>query len=187
MFQLGTVDVVVGAVLVLLGLSLVPVLHRTVVSRNPAVNLRLGSADRAGEMLAGQVSVGLTDGVSGRHGVVGQLVILRNGAYQVGGRLPVGQLLTQERVEHRAGGVQGLQFILDVQGVEHIRGVVHRQMGTVGIVGRIPLGPGGDDVGIMLLVVLGQAVGGGLSRGRLQVVQVAVHLLVIGQALTHMV
>ena len=55
-------------------------------------------------------------------------------------------------------------------------------MGAVGVVGRIPLRPCSDNVRIALLVMLGQTVGGGLSRRGL-----AVHLLVIRQALPHMV
>ena len=46
---------------------------------------------------------------------------------------------------------------------------------------------GGDDVGIALYVVLGEAVGGGFGRRGLQVVQVAVLLLIVAQALAHVV
>ena len=44
-----------------------------------------------------------------------------------------------------------------------------------------------DDVGVLLLVVLGEAVCGGLGGRRLEVVQVAVLLLVVGEALAHVV
>src|SRR5699024_221950 len=116
----------------------------------------------------------------GGHGVVGELEVLRDLPHQVGRGLPVRQLLAQERVEHGAGGVQGLQVVLDGQGLEDVVGVAHRQVGGIGVVGGVAgvLG-GGDDVGIELHVVLGQPVGGGLGGGGLQVVEVAVHLLVI--------
>ena len=80
--------------------------------------------------------------------------------------LPVRQLLAQEGVEHRAGGVQGLQVVLDGQGLEDVVGVAHRQVRGVGVVGGVTgLLGGGDDVGIQLHVVLGQPVGGGLGGG----------------------
>ena len=60
-------------------------------------------------------------------------------------------------------------------------------MGTVGIVRCLALCAGRDDFRIARLVMLGQTVGGGFSRGCLQVVQVAVHLLVIRQPLPHVV
>ena len=59
-------------------------------------------------------------------------------------------------------------------------------MAGVGVVGGAVL-VGGDDVGIVLLVVLGEAVGGGLGRGGLQIVQVAVLLLIVAETLPHVV
>ena len=111
-------DIIIGTVLVLLGLSFIPVLDRTVVARNPAVYLCLLPADRTGEMLSDQVPMALADGLGRRHGIVRQLVILSNSTDQVGSRLPVRQLLSQERVEHGAGRIKGLQFILDIQGIK---------------------------------------------------------------------
>ena len=58
-------DIIVGAVLVLLGLSFIPVLDRTVVSGYPAVYLCLLPADRTGKMLANQVPMALADGIGG--------------------------------------------------------------------------------------------------------------------------
>ena len=78
-----------------------------------------------------------TDGVGGGHGVVGELEILRDLPHQIGSRLPVRQLLTQKGVEHSAGGVQGLQVILDGQGLEDVVGVAHRQVGGVGVIRRV--------------------------------------------------
>ena len=53
-------------------------------------------------MLSGQISVILADGVGGGDGVIRQLVVVRDGLYQLGRRLPVRQLLAQKRVEHRS-------------------------------------------------------------------------------------
>ena len=44
-----------------------------------------------------------------------------------------------------------------------------------------------NDIGIELLVVLCKAIGGGLGRRRLQIVKVSILLLIVAQALAHMV
>ena len=59
-FQLGMGNIIEGTVLVLLCLAIVPVLYRTVVSGDTAVNLGLLSTFRAGEMLAADVAMLLT-------------------------------------------------------------------------------------------------------------------------------
>ena len=139
-------------------------------------------------MLAGDVAVVLADGVGGGHGVVGQLKVFRDLPHQVGGRLPVRQLLAQKGVEHGTGGIQGLKLVLNGQGLENILRIAHGQVGGVGVIRRVAgvLG-GGDDVGILFHIVLGQAVGGGLGGGGLQIVQVAVLLLIVGKALPHVI
>src|SRR5699024_8639224 len=130
----------------------------------------------AGELLPGQVSVVGAHRVGGGNGVVGQLVMFRDFAHQGGGRLPAGQFLPQEGVEHRAGGVEHLELVLHVQGGEQVVGAPHGQMGGVGVVGGAVV-VGGADEGVFLLVVLGKAVGGGLCRGGLQVKEVPILLL----------
>ena len=89
-------------------------------------------------------------------------------------------------MEHRAAGVEGLELVLYVQRGEHVLRVAHRQMAGIGVVGR-PALVGGDDVGVLCLIVLGKAIGGGLGRGGLQIVEVSVLLLIIRQTLSHMV
>ena len=170
----------------LLGLAVVPVLHRAVVAGDAAVYLGGLAADGAGELFPGEVAVVGTHGVGGGHGVIGKLVVLRDLPHQVGRRLPGGQLLAQKGVEHGAGGVEGLELVLNVQSGEDVLGVAHGQVGGVGVVGSAVL-VGGDDVGELLLVVLGEAVGGGLGGGGLQVIEVAVLLLIVAQALPHVV
>ena len=181
-------DVVHLSFLILLGLSIVPVLDRTVVAGDPAVNLCLFPAYGAGEVFTVQVAVFPADGVGGRQRIVRKLIIFCNGPYQLGRCLPVGQLFAQERMEHRTGGIQGLQLVLDIQGVKHIRCIGYRKVGAVCIIGRsILLAPGGDDIRIFFLIVSGQTIGGGLRRSCLQVVQIAVLLLVDHKTVPHMV
>ena len=71
------IDDVFLALLVLLGLTGVPVLHGAVVAGDAAVDLGALAAVRAGELLAGEVAVVFADGVGGAEGVVGQLVVIR--------------------------------------------------------------------------------------------------------------
>ena len=63
LFQMGMGNIIEGTVLVLLGLTIVPVLYRTVISCDTAVNLSLLSTFRAGEMLAADVAMLLTYGI----------------------------------------------------------------------------------------------------------------------------
>ena len=127
-----------------------------------------------------------TDGICRGHGVIGEFEVLGDLAHERGGSLPIRQLFTEERVEHRAGGVAGLQVVLNLQRGEDVLRIADRQVGGVGVVRRAVL-IGGDDVRELRLVVLGKAVGGGLCRRGLQVIQIAVLLLVVGQTLAHVV
>ena len=61
----GVIDDVFLALLVLLGLTGVPVLHGAVVAGDAAVDLGRLAALGAGEMLAADVAVVLADGVGG--------------------------------------------------------------------------------------------------------------------------
>ena len=90
-----------AAFLKFLSLSVIPVLHRTVVSRNPAVNFRLLSRS-TGHLYCSpvQIAVTLTDRIGGRHGIVWQLIVFRNLSYQRCRRLPVGKFLAQECMEY---------------------------------------------------------------------------------------
>lgn len=74
-------------------------------------------------------------------------------------------------MEHRTGGVQGLKVILQVEGLKHIIGIAHGDVGAVGVERGLPYLRRRDDVREILLVVLGKPIGRGLGRGRLQVEQ----------------
>ena len=127
------------------------------------------------------------DGIGGRERVVRQPVVLGDLPYQARGGLPVGQLFTQERVEHGAGGVSGLQLVLNIQCSKDIVGVSHREVRAVGVVRGSAGFSSSDDVGIDFHIVLRQTVGGGLCRGCLEVVEIPVLLLIIAQALAHVI
>ena len=138
-------------------------------------------------MLARDVAVLLADGVSRRHGVIGQLVVLGDLAHQIRRRLPARQLFTKEGMEHRAGGVERLQIVLDVQRLKNVGCEVHRQVRRVRVVRGAAVARRRNDVGITRDVVLCKAVGRRLCGRRLKVIQVAVLLLIIGKALAHVI
>ena len=89
-------------------------------------------------------------------------------------------------MEHRAGGVECLQLILHIECGENILGVSDRQMAGVCIIRRAVF-VCRNDIGIETFVVLCKAIGGRLGRRRLQIVKVSVLLLIVAQALAHMV
>ena len=89
-------------------------------------------------------------------------------------------------MEYRAGGIERLQFILYIERREDILRVPDRQMAGVRVIRRAVF-IRRDDIGIELLVVLCKAIGGRLGRCRLQIVKVSVLLLIVAQALAHMV
>ncbi len=174
--QPGVGHVVFPPVLELLDLAVVPVLDGAVVAGYTAVHLGRLAALGAGELLAHKVAVVLADGVGRGHGVVGQLVVLRDLAHEVRRRLPARQLLAEEGVEDRAGGVERLQLILHVERGEDVLGIADGQVGGVGVV-RVSARLGsGDDVGEGLDVVLCETVGGGLRRGGLKVIEVTMSI-----------
>ena len=91
-------------------------------------------------------------------------------------------------MEYRAGGVEGLKLILNIERGEDIIGIADRQMGTVGIIGSAAGLRRSDDAGVVLGVILCKTIGGRFRGSRFEVEQLAlVHLLIIGQPVAHMV
>ena len=90
-------------------------------------------------------------------------------------------------MEYRSRGIQRLQLVLDIQRVEDIRGIIHRKVGTVGIVGRIPILARRLDIRPFGPVVFCQAVRSGFRRRRLQIIQFSVFLLIIRKPVSHMI
>ena len=186
-FQLGMGNIIESTVLVLLGLTIIPVLYRTVVSGDTAVNLGLLSTFRAGEMLAADVAMLLTYGIGRRNGVIRQTIILCDLTYQRRCCLPVRKLLTQECVEYGSGCIQSLQIILNIQCVKNIRGIINRQMRAVCIIRGVALFSCCFDIRITTSVVFGKTVCSGLCRCCLQVEKLSrILLLIVGKTVSHM-
>ena len=90
-------------------------------------------------------------------------------------------------MKHRAGGIQTLQLVLDIQGVEDIVGIPHRKMGAVCIIRGVALFGRGDYIRVPIHVMFGQSIRRRFRRGRLQIEETPVLLLVYLQSLPHMV
>ena len=160
----------------LLAFAVIPVLYRAVVTGDTAVDLGLSAAVRADSLFSGKVTVIRANGIGGRQRVIGQLVVLSYLTHKGGGSLPIRQFFSEEGVEYRTAGIKRLELVLYIKCGEHIFGVAYRQMAGIGIVGCCPL-MRRDDVREMYLVMFGKPVGGGLGRGRLQIVKISVLLL----------
>ena len=78
LLQSGMSDVIKRTVLVFLGFSVIPVLHRTVISGNTAVDLSLLSAFRAGKMFSAEITVLAADRIGRRNGIIRQFIIFCN-------------------------------------------------------------------------------------------------------------
>ena len=90
-------------------------------------------------------------------------------------------------MEDRTGGIERLQLVLHIERGENILGIADGQVRGVGVIRRLALLSCSDDIGEVLLVMLGKTVSGGLGRRRFEVIQISVLLLIVGQAGTHMV
>ena len=90
-------------------------------------------------------------------------------------------------MEDRTGGVERLELVLDVERREDVLGESDGQVRRVGVVGSSAVAGSRDDVGEARDVVLCEAVRRRLGGRSLEVVEVAVELLIVGEALSHMV
>ena len=143
---------------------------------------------RTAELLACKVAVVLTYRVGGRDRVVRQSVILGDSAHEKGGRLPRGKLFAKICVEYCTRGIEGVKLVLHIKSLEDIVGIANGKVAGVGVIGSTAvLVGGGNNIGIELSVMLCKTVGGRLSRSCLKVVKVTVLLLIVGEALAHMV
>lgn len=88
LFQHRVFDIIALAAVVFLGLAIIPVLHRAIITGDAAVNLCRLAAIRAGELLACQIAVLAANGIGGGDGVVGELIILRDLPHQGCSSLP---------------------------------------------------------------------------------------------------
>ena len=123
------------SLLILLGLTVVPVLHGTVVAGDSGVNLGLLTALGTDELLACDIAVVLAHRVGGRNRIVRKSIIFRNSSYEVSGRLPVGKLLTEVAMEHSTRCVEGVKLVLHIKCLEDIVGVANGKVAGVGVIG----------------------------------------------------
>ena len=140
----------------------------------------------AGEVLADQISVDGADGEGRRDGDVGRAEGGQGAAHELlagGGR---GDPLVHVQVQDGAARVLGLELLLHLLGLEGVVGVAHGDLGGVRVVG-VGLRSGLEDAGVALAVLLGEAVGGALGRGGLEVVEVAGGLLELDHLVAHVV
>ena len=187
MGQVGDFRLVGLTLLEFLGLAGIPVLHGAVVTGDTAIDLGGFAALGAGELLTIEVTVVLADRIGGGDGVIGELVVFGDLSHQVCCGFPARQLLAQEGVEDGAGGVAGLEIVLNVESGKDIVRVSDGEMRGVGVIGRSAGLCSGDDVGIELNIMLGETVGGGLGRGRLEIEEVAVLFLIVAEAFPHVI
>ena len=90
-------------------------------------------------------------------------------------------------MEYGSGSVQCLQFILDIQCIVYIGGIVNRKVGGIGIVRSISRLTCSLDARPTLSVVLCKTVCRTFRRSSLQVVKITVLFLIIGQTLSHVI
>ena len=186
-FQDRFCSIVFFPVFIFLCLPIIPVLDRTVIARDPAPYLCGFSAFRAYLLFPGKVTVLRTDGISRRHRIVRELIVLSYRPYQVCCGFPVRKLFPEKRMEYGPGSIQCLQTVLDIQSVKNISRIIYRQMGGIRIIRSIPFLSRCNDVRELFLIVFCQPISRAFSRSRFKVEQVAVFLLVIGKTFPHMV
>ena len=93
-------DIIERTVLILLSLTVIPVLYRTVISCDTAVDLSLLAAFRTGKVLSADVTMLLTYRICRRNGVIRQAIVLCDLTYKRSCCFPVRKLLAKECVEY---------------------------------------------------------------------------------------
>ena len=101
-------DIVHGSVFIFLRFSVVPVLYRTIISGDSAVNFCFLATGRADKMFPCNIAVFFTYRIRRWQGIVRQTVIFCDLSYQCGCCLPVRKFLSQECMEDCTGCVQCL-------------------------------------------------------------------------------
>ena len=148
-----------------LRLACVPVLNRTVIAGDAGVDFGLLAADWALPLLAGEVAMVFADGIGRRHGVIREFVVLGDLPDELHAGFPAREPLTEEGMEDGARGVESLELIFDIEGIEDVIGIADRQVAGVGVERGLAVFGGGDNVRIGLFVVLGKTEGGGFGWG----------------------
>ena len=130
----------------------------------------------AGQVLAGEVAVHRADREGRGDGDVGGAEGGQAAPHQLPAGAGRGDVLVHVQVQDGAAGVLGLELLLHLLGQVRIVGESDGDLGGVRVVG-VGVRPGLEDAGEAAAILLGEAVGGALGRGGLQVVQVAGGLL----------
>ena len=149
-----------------------------------------GYALRAGFVFAGEVAVSGADAEGGGEGEVGEMIFLSDAADERACHSGVIDAFAQESMEDRAASILCLEPVLEV---ERFEDVVSKADGNVGGIGVVGFGApsfhvffiGDDDVGIVLFVEEGEAVGSAFGGCRFQVVEIVGFLLVGSDPLAH--
>ncbi len=105
------------------------------------------------------------DAEGGGEGEVGEMILLGDAADERARHGGVIDALSQESVEDSAAGILRLESVLEVECFEDVVGKADRNVRGIGVVGFGVFGThfflvGDDDIGVVLLVEEGEAVGG---------------------------
>ena len=133
-------------------------------------------AFRAVFVLAADVAVLGADAKDRRYRDIGQLVIVYHAAHEILAGLRRADALLHIQMQHRAARVGALQFVLQIERLEHVVGEICRQLRGVGVVdifAKTRL----DDIRIALFVLFGKAIRSALGRRGFEVIEVAGALL----------
>ena len=134
-------------------------MDRSVIARNPAVNIRSAIAFRTPLLSAGQIAAGLADGINRRQCETGNMVFCNHTAEQSPCLFPVLQFPLHIHMEYSACGIKRLQGILVYECTLQCAVIIRRQFGAVCIIGGVPFVSGCPDPGKTLTVQPGETEG----------------------------
>lgn len=110
LLQLGMSDIIERTVLIFLCLSVIPVLYRTIISRNTAVDISLLPCIRTGKAHA-DIAMLLTYRICGRNGVIRQTIVSLRSYVQ--------EKLLLSNPEASRQGMRGKQFLMYTMSADH--------------------------------------------------------------------
>lgn len=165
----------------------IPVLDWTIITGDTGIDFGFLSAMWALPLLANEIPVLGANGIGWGHGVIRKFVVLGDLADELHAGFPIWEALTKEGVEDGSGGIKGLELILDIKSGEDVFGIANRKVAGVGVIWGFSSFGGADDVWIPGLVVLSKTEGGGFRWGCLEVIEVTIFLLVVGELFPHVV
>ena len=171
----------------LLCLPLVPVVNRSVITGNSAVDRGAASAFGTHVLPSRQISAGLADRVDRRQRIIRNIMTGRYVVQKIPRLLPVVKLAFHINMEHSSCRIKRLQLILIRQSIFQGTIVVRRQLRTVRIIRCISFVPRRPDTRKFLLIQHGETVGSRLSRRRLKTVEIPVFQLVSHDLFLHMI